>query len=66
MTAITVKQIHNAMNESEQQEFRKPVIVLSSFWMRWLCERMDIEYCKKIDTGSIIYVEQEKLICINS
>lgn len=39
----------------------KYYIILSNFWMEWLCEKMLIPYQKKIETSCIIYVEQEKL-----
>ena len=37
---------------------RKPVIVLSNFWMRWIAGQLGVSYSKEIDTGYILYIEQ--------
>jgi len=40
------------------KEPRKPIIVLSGFWMRWIAGQLGVPYSKEIDTGCILYIEQ--------
>lgn len=60
---MLTKEKWNQMSEElrDNEGFRKPIIVLSKFWMEWIAKKLGVPCREEIDTGCIRYVLQKRI-----